>query len=49
MGIQVPCLINTYDSKDATLQLLVEKLMGKSEFKGVSPVDAFCGFVDTRI
>jgi hypothetical protein len=22
---------------------------GKSEFKGISPVDAFCGFPDTRI
>jgi hypothetical protein len=26
-----------------------EKLLGKSEFTGVSPVDAFCGFMDTRI
>jgi beta-N-acetylhexosaminidase len=46
---QVPCFINTYDSKETTLKLLVEKLMGESEFKGVSPVDAFCGFVDTRL
>ena len=26
-----------------SLMLLVEKIMGRSEFKGVSPVDAFCG------
>ena len=32
-----------------TLEVLVEKLMGRSEFKGESPVDAFCGFIDTRI
>lgn len=37
------------DPRQTTLKFLVEKLLGKSEFKGVSPVDAFCGFVDTRI
>jgi beta-N-acetylhexosaminidase len=46
---QVKCYINTYDSQETTLKLLVEKLLGKSAFKGVSPVDAFCGFPDTRI
>ncbi len=46
---QAKCYINTYDSREVTMQLLVEKLLGKSEFKGVSPVDAFCGFIDTRI
>ncbi|WP_066321369.1 glycoside hydrolase family 3 protein [Bacillus sp. FJAT-29814] len=46
---QVKTYINTYDSKKQTLELLVDKLMGQSEFKGDSPVDAFCGFIDTRI
>lgn len=46
---QVKTYINAYDSKKQTLEALVEKLMGRSEFKGESPVDAFCGFVDTRI
>ena len=46
---QVKCYINTYDSRETTMQVLVEKLLGHSEFKGVSPVDAFCGFMDTRI
>ena len=46
---QVKTYINAYDSRKQTLEVLVEKLMGRSEFKGVSPVDAFCGFVDTRI
>ena len=40
--------INTYDDKEATLRILVDKLMGRSEFKGVSAVDAFCGLEDTR-
>lgn len=46
---QVKCYINTYDSRETTVKILVEKLLGHSEFKGVSPVDAFCGFMDARI
>jgi beta-N-acetylhexosaminidase len=46
---QVKCYINTYDPRETTMKLLVEKLLGKSEFKGVSPVDAFCGMLDARI
>ena len=33
---------------EKTLRLLVEKMVGRSEFTGTSPVDAFCGFVDTH-
>ncbi|QPB43581.1 glycoside hydrolase family 3 protein [Rodentibacter haemolyticus] len=46
---QVKTYINAYDGREATLSLLVEKMMGKSEFKGKSPVDAFCGLKDTHI
>lgn len=46
---QVKTYINAYDSRKQTLEVLVEKLMGRSEFKGDSPVDAFCGFIDTHI
>ncbi|WP_338471416.1 glycoside hydrolase family 3 N-terminal domain-containing protein [Niallia sp. XMNu-256] len=46
---QVKTYINAYDSRKANLEVLVEKLMGRSEFKGESPADPFCGFVDTRI
>ena len=45
---QVKTYINAYDDKEITLKALVEKLVGKSEFKGVSPVDAFCGLGDTH-
>ncbi|MBO5131048.1 MAG: beta-hexosaminidase, partial [Romboutsia sp.] len=45
---QVKTYINTYDNKDFTLQALVDKMVGRSEFKGVSPVDAFCGLGDTQ-
>jgi beta-N-acetylhexosaminidase len=46
---QVKTYINAYDGRQQTLELLVEKMMGRSEFKGKSPVDAFCGLIDTRI
>ena len=46
----VKCYINTYDPRPVTLDLLLEKLsQGAEAFTGVSPADAFCGFIDTRI
>ena len=46
---RVRTYINTYGSTDEILDALVEKLTGKSEFKGKSPVDAFCGKWDTHL
>jgi beta-N-acetylhexosaminidase len=46
---RVKTYINTYGADDVSLHALVEKLMGRSEFKGKSPVDAFCGRWDTRL
>ena len=40
--------INAYDNKDVTFTALVDKMLGRSEFKGVSSVDAFCGLGDTK-
>lgn len=40
--------INGYCNSNYVIEAVVEKLVGKSAFKGVSPVDAFCGRVDTR-
>ena len=45
---QVKTYINAYDGKESTLKALVEKMVGRSEFIGVSPVDAFCGLLDTQ-
>ena len=45
---QVRTYINAYDNHEHTLKAIVEKLLGRSEFKGVSPVDAFCGLIDTQ-
>lgn len=41
--------VNTYCIAPDTIHALVDKLTGVSEFKGVSPVDAFCGREDTKI
>lgn len=46
--ISVTTFINTYSSADLVLAL-VDKLVGRSEFKGNSPVDEFCGMWDTRL
>lgn len=41
--------INCYSNNDHCLRQVVEKLMGRSGFKGRSPVDPFCGKWDTRL
>ena len=45
----VPTYINTYSASEEAIRQTVAKMMGKSQFKGVSPVDAFCGRWDTRL
>jgi len=46
---RVKTFINTYASTDTILEALMDKLTGRSTFKGTSPVDAFCGMWDTRL
>ncbi|MBQ8627258.1 MAG: glycosyl hydrolase family 3 [Agathobacter sp.] len=46
---RVRTYINAYTATRASIEACVEKLMGLSEFKGVSPVDPFCGLSDTRL
>lgn len=46
---RVKTYINTYGSDDVVLDALVAKLLGKSEFKGINPVDPYCGKWDTRL
>ncbi len=38
---RIPTYVNAYNSSELVVDTLVEKLTGESEFKGVSPVDAF--------
>lgn len=44
---QIKNYINCYDAHEITIEALVDKLTGGSEFKGKSPVDVFCGMIDT--
>lgn len=46
---RVKTYINAYTATSVSVQVVLEKLLGKGEFTGVSPVDAFCGLPDTRI
>ena len=39
----VQTFINTYSNAPRFNSAVVDKIMGRSEFKGVSPVDPFCG------
>ena len=39
--------INAYTPNPETLDAVFDKIMGRSEFKGVSPVDPFCAKLDT--
>lgn len=41
--------INTYSANPETLDALFDKLMGRSGFKGMSPVDPFCSHEDCKI
>ena len=41
--------VNAYTETPEVLDAVFDKLMGRSEFKGASPVDAFCGHEDTMI
>lgn len=39
----IPTYINCYSNNQETLDALVEKLMGRDTFRGISPTDPFCG------
>ena len=46
---RIRTFINAYKFKPANVQAVVDKMLGRSAFKGESPVDAFCGMWDTRL
>lgn len=46
---RVPVYINAFTAGKANVNAALDKVFGKSEFKGVSSVDAFCGLMDTRL
>ena len=46
---RIKTYINTYGGTDIVLNELLNKLLGKDKFVGVSPVDPFCGKWDTKL
>lgn len=40
---QIQTYINCYSNNDYVIEACMDKLLGNSEFKGISPVDPFCG------
>jgi beta-N-acetylhexosaminidase len=46
---QIKTFINGYTGADEVVRALIDKLMGKSPFTGVSPVDPFCGYWDAHL
>lgn len=46
---RIKTFINAYNASEVVMDAVLEKLMGKSAFKGVSPVDPFCGRWDARL
>src|SRR5690606_24253914 len=41
--------INGYCHAPAVIDAIVEKITGKDQFYGISPIDPFCGNWDTKI
>ncbi len=46
---RVKTYINAYSSGEHILEEIVNKLMGRSEFKGKNPIDPFCGKWDAKL
>lgn len=46
---RVKTYINCYSNNNSCLHQLIEKLMGRSTFKGMNPIDPFCGKWDARL
>lgn len=45
----IKTFINGYCNSEYVIDAVVEKLMGRSEFKGKSPIDPFCGKADLAL
>ena len=45
----VKTFINGDSSNEHFVEAVVDKLLGKSPFKGISPVDPFCGLWDASL
>lgn len=46
---RIPTFINAYSGNEYSLNAIVDKMQGKSEFKGTNPVDPFCGYWEAKL
>lgn len=46
---RIKTFINAYNSSSVVLEAVIDKIMGRSEFKGKNPVDPFCGLWDAKL
>lgn len=46
---RIKTYINAYSANRPIIEAALEKVLGLSAFQGVSPVDAFCGLMDTHL
>lgn len=46
---RVRTYINAYKFKQLNVNAVIDKMLGRSEFKGIDPVDSFCGMWDTHL
>lgn len=46
---RIKTFINAYSANSIVLEAVIEKIMGRSTFKGINPVDPFCGLWDARL
>ncbi len=46
---QIPTFINGYTTSEFVLEAIVKKMVGKSEFKGISPINPYCGLWEGKM
>jgi beta-N-acetylhexosaminidase len=46
---RVKTFINGYASSEYVVEALVDKLLGRSPFKGINPIDPFCGYWEAKL
>ncbi len=46
---RVRTFINAYKFKESNINAVIDKLLGRSDFKGITPVDPFCGRWDAKL
>jgi len=46
---QLKTLINAYSGNEYVMDAVVDKLLGRSPFKGISPIDPYCGYWEAKL